>query len=299
MKPSKKLIFFGNERLATGVTTTAPVLQALIEAGYEITAVIANHRDPVSRQKRDLEIGPVAQAHGIPVILPGEKCSLASKVEKHLADAGILVAFGQIISQEVIDLFPSGIINIHPSMLPEYRGPTPIERAILDGASQTGVSLMKLQSKMDAGPIYAQKTLRLTGNETKQQLADNLLDLGKELLLQHLEAILDGSLQPKAQLEAKATYTSLLSKDDGLISWSKPAQQIEKEVRAYAGFPKSRTNISGNDVIVTKTRLAKDKNDGDLVMACGEGSFLEILELVAPSGKTILGAEFLRGYQKT
>ncbi len=271
MKKSNKLVFFGNERLATAAPTTAPTLRALVEAGYEIEAVITSHQDAVSRQKRDLEIGPVAQNYKIPVILPGENISLADKLKHHRTEAAVLVAYGRIIPQTVIDLFPKGIINVHPSLLPKLRGSTPIESAILDQLSQTGVTLMKITAQMDAGPIYAQKKLALGGRESKFELADKLGNAGAELLVNHLPQILDGSLETWPQDDSKATYTRLLAKEDGIVSWDKPAKQIECEVRAFLGWPKSQANVFGHNIIITKARVAKDQNDGDLVMECNPG----------------------------
>lgn len=297
MSKSKKLIFFGNERLATSVSTTAPTLRALIATGYEIEAVIANHEDPISRQKRGLEIGSLAHSHGIPVILPGKDIPLLTKLKNHQAEAAVLVAFGKIIPKEVIDFFPKGIINIHPSLLPKYRGPTPIESAILDGVKETGASLMKLDVKMDTGPIYAQRRLKLLGNETKQELSDKLLSLGAELLISELPQILDGSKKPVSQNDKVATYTKLIQKDYGQVDFQKPALLLEREVRAYAGWPQSLARIFGHDIIITKTQVVTSKTDGALVVACQPG-WLEIQELKAPSGKTMSGSEFLRGYSK-
>ena len=292
-----KLIFFGNERLATATVTLAATLKTLIAAGYSIEAIITGHADVVSRQKRDLEIGSIAHAHKIPVLLLEKEDNLADKLKGHQAEAAILVAFGRIIPQSIINLFPKGIINIHPSLLPKLRGPTPIETAILDGLTATGVSLMKLEAKMDAGPIYAQEKVALSQRETKVELANKLNKLGAELLVANLEAILDGSASAKAQIGSEATYTKLISKEDGVVDWQKPAEQIEREVRAYAGWPKSQAIILGHKIIVTKARIAESQNDGALVLKCNPG-WLEILELKAPSGKIVLGREFIRGYSK-
>lgn len=297
MKSSKRILFFGNERLATAVSTKAPTLRALLNAGYEVPAVIANYTPGTSRDSRRLEIVEVAHAYHIPVLMPDNLKQLIAQLSDYGAEAAVLVAYGKIIPQEVIDIFPKGIINIHPSLLPKYRGPTPVETAILDGAAKTGVSLMKLAAKMDAGPVYAQSELSISGGESKQQLADELLKLGRQLVLNHLPAILDGSAKAKSQDDSAATYTKLITKDDGLIDWRKPAERLEREVRAYAGWPKSQAKIHGQDVIVTKARVAKDQNDGTLVMECQPG-YLEILELIAPSGKTMSGKDFLLGYQK-
>ena len=292
-----KLVFFGNERLATATTTSAPTLRALVEAGYEIEAVITSHKEMVSRRKRDLEIGPVAHAYHIPVILPGGKDDLLSKLEKYRAEAAVLVAFGRIIPQEILDLFPKGIINVHPSLLPKLRGSTPVETAILNGLEETGVSLMKLVSEMDAGPVYAQKKVPLDGTETKYQLAEKLQQEGARLLIENLEDILSGRLEPKVQDETEATYSRLLTKADGHIDFSEPAEDIERKVRAYLGFPKTRARIHGRDVVITKARVAESAQDGILVIKCQPG-YLEILELTAPSGRTMSGADFMLGYRK-
>lgn len=298
MTKSKRLIFFGNERLATAVDTKAPTLRALVHAGYEIAAVVTNYTPGVSRSSRRLEIVEVAHAYHIPVLMPARLGEIEDRLKHSGAEAGVLVAYGKIIPQEVIDIFPDGIINIHPSLLPAYRGPTPIESAILDGVRQTGVSLMHIVAKMDAGPVFAQTKVELSSHETKQRLADKLLKLGSELLLEHLPAILDGSLQPKPQNEDKVSYTKLFSKEDGLMDWSKPAEVLQREVRAFAVWPRSVTTLYGQKIIVTKARVVKDEADGPLVMRCHSG-WLEIQELIAPSGRTMIGADFIRGYKKT
>jgi methionyl-tRNA formyltransferase len=296
MSKSKKLVFFGNERLATGLKSTgAPTLKKLIENGYEVTAVVSNFTAGRSRNARKLEIAEVAEQHNIPVMLPTHLGNIKDDIKEFNAGFGVLVAYGRIIPAEILDIFPHGIINIHPSLLPEYRGSTPIEQAILDGKKETGSSIMRLVNEMDAGPIYAQSKLELRGDETKEILAKNLLDLGSELLIDNLPAILDGSLQPKSQDNSKATYTKLLDKEDGLVNQKKPAEDIERQIRAFAGFPKSRVILNSQDIIITKARVAKDKSDGDLILQCSPG-FLEVQELIAPSGRSISGADFLRGY---
>ena len=291
------MIFFGNERLATGLKTSTPTLKMLIESGYQLKAVISSYTEATSRQKQPLEIAEVAKKNGLPLLLPDNLMSIKDDIAGYGAEAAVLVAFGRIIPSAIIDIFPKGIINIHPSLLPKYRGPTPIETAILDGANETGVSLMRLVAEMDAGPVYAQKRLSLTTSETKQEIADKLLACGRDLLKEHLPAILEGWLTPKPQNESDATYTKLIKKEDGKVDFGQPAEVIERQVWAFAGWPKSQAKIHGQDVIITKTRVAKDEKAGKLVMKCRPG-WLEIQELVGPSGKTMQGADFLRGYRK-
>lgn len=298
-----RLVFFGNERLATGVTTQTPVLKALIAAGYEIEAVIANHVDSQSRQGRDLEVGPVAQTHNIPIILSGHTIPIAEKVAKHQAELAVLVAFGQIVSQSVIDMFPHGIINIHPSLLPQYRGATPVETTILNGATTTGVSLMKLVKEMDAGPVFAQQEFNLSGHESKQKLANQLGELGAKMLIESLPKIVDGSLVAQPQI-GKPTFTKRISKQDGRLDPSKSAAQLEREVRAYVGWPKSYFDWQGKTYIVHKANVATAKIpkgelkvvDKKLLYGCKDGS-LEILE-IQPANKPKMNAEaFINGIQ--
>jgi methionyl-tRNA formyltransferase len=291
------LVFFGNERLATGVSTAAPTLRALVKAGYEVAAVAANHSEGVSRNKRGLEIVEVAHAYHIPVLIPDKLEDIAERLVKIGAEAGILVAFGKIIPQEIIDIFSKGIINIHPSMLPKYRGPTPVETAILDGAASTGVSLMSLGAKMDAGPVYLQEEVELTGRETKPELAKQLLHAGSQMLIANLEYILDGTLEPIPQDHNAASYTKMLDKKAGWTDFKQPAEQIERQVRAFLGFPKTRAKIFNNEIVITRVRVAKNQDDGHLVFKTQPG-YLEIQELIGPSGRSMSGADFIRGYRK-
>jgi methionyl-tRNA formyltransferase len=298
MSKSGKLVFFGNERLATGLKHIEPTaLKALVDNGYNIAAVVSHYHEGRSRNQRMLEIAEVAQTHNIPLLLPDNLKDIKQQLEDCKAEAAILVAYGKIIPADIIDIFPKGIINIHPSLLPKYRGPTPIEQAILDGVSETGISIMKLAPEMDAGPIFAQVKLSLSGQESKAELAQKFLQSGSELLIDNLGEILSGSLEPAPQNGSEATYTKLLTKEDGIIGWNEPAEFLERKVRAFAGFPKSRTQLFGHDVVITKARAAESEDDGVLVMKCKD-SWLEIQELTAPSGRTISGEEFIRGYKK-
>lgn len=298
MSKPKKLVFFGNERLATGVTTVAPTIQALIDSGHHVVAVVSSYSQGVSRSNRTLEIAEVAKSHSIPLLLPERPLEIIGQLKDYQADVGVLVAYGKILPQDIIDIFPNGIINIHPSLLPAYRGPTPVETAILDGAKTTGVSLMKLTSKMDSGAVFAQEIVKLDGRESKQKLADRLLGIGSQLLMKNLESILDGAVSPKPQNESKATYTQMIRKPDGEINWeAKTAERIEREVRAYLSFPKSRARVWDKyEVVITKSRVAADKDDGRLVIETKDG-YLEVLELVAPSGKLVSGSNFKLGYK--
>lgn len=301
---SKTILFFGNERLATGVSTTAPTLEALVQAGYHVAAVVSNFTQAQSRQARELEIEAVAKKHGIPLLLPASPADILDNLKAYKAEAGILVAYGRLVPEELINLFPKGIINIHPSLLPLHRGPTPIESTILEGRDKTGVSIMALAKEMDAGPVYAQSEVPLTGKETKQELADQLLEVGKAMLLEILPEILEGSVVALPQDESHANYDKLISKADGVLDWHKPAVQLEREIRAFAGWPKSRTVLSDKHLVITAAHV-EDKAlqpgqtlvDGkQLLVGTGEGSLS--IDRLKPAGKGEMDiAGFLAGYQ--
>jgi methionyl-tRNA formyltransferase len=275
----------------------APTLSALIEAGYHIAAVVANYEAGTSRTARTLEVAEVAKVHNIPVLLPDKPASIRDQLAGFGAEAAVLVAYGKLIPQSIIDIFPKGILNIHPSLLPQYRGSTPIEQAILDGASVTGVSIMRLVKAMDAGPIFAQAAMHIDDTVTKQALTQKLLELGGELLLETLPKVLDASLAPKPQDESKASYTSLIQKSDAMLDLTKSAERLAREVRAYAGWPKSKINLFDHTIIVTKARIVTNEHDGIIVLTCNPG-YLAIEELIAPSGRTMSAADFVRGYKR-
>lgn len=304
-KKSKTVVFFGNERLATGVFSHVPVLQALLADGYHVPAVvIAQNPAGPSRQQRRLEVAVIAEQHNIPVISPVDLVAAKSQLVSFEAQAAVLVAYGKIVPQAVLDLFPRGIINIHPSLLPQHRGPTPIENAILSGAKQTGVSLIRLEASMDSGPIYDQTSFRLKGNETKQAIADQAAAIGADMLLEHLPAILDGPLQPVPQDESKASYDQLISKADGILDWNKPAEALEREVRAYIDWPRSRTKLGSNDVIITKSHVVEASGEPGNIWREGQrlgvytSSGVLAIDSLIPAGKQEMPvAAFLAGYQ--
>lgn len=293
MNKSKKLVFFATDDFSL------PSLHKLIASGYDIAAVITKP-DAAAGRGRNLKspaVKSLAKKAGIAVWQPSQVLEIGGKLKPLKLDYGVLVAYGKLIPPAVLELFKGGIINVHPSLLPKYRGPSPIEAAILNGDRQTGVSLMKLTEGMDEGPVYAQATVDIPLDLDRILLGGYLASVGADLLIRKLPAILDGSLLPQQQNSRLASYTKLLTKADGQLKWSEPAPVIERKIRAYQGFPKPRAKIDGHQIVITKARLAESAADGALVMACRPG-FIEILELVAPSGRLISGADFSRGYQR-
>ena len=290
---SRPIVFFGTEEFS------ARFLETLIDGGYSIEAVVTKPDMKKGRGQKLTEplVKTMATRHGITVWQPHKLRDLHDDITKLGPVAGVLVSYGKIIPASIIELFDPGIINVHPSLLPRYRGPSPVEAAIMNGDTETGVSIMRLSKDMDAGPVYRQAALPLTGQETRLTLYETLGDLGIKTLLDNLPGILEGSLTPQPQDDSSASYCALLSKDDSLIDpQAVAAEEAQRHVRAYLGFPKSKVTVNDMTVIVTKAHVSDSKNT-TLDIPCRGGSVLAIDSLVAPSGKSMDAADFLRGYR--
>ncbi len=297
MNTSKTIVFFGTD------TFSVSALRHLIEAGYPVAAVITK---PDSRSGRGQQLVPpavkvLAMQHAIPVWQPNKISEIADEIKALGPDLlGVLSSFGRIIPQSIIDLFKPGILNIHPSLLPLYRGPSPIETALINGDDKTGASLMLLTAKMDAGPVYDQAEYPLHGTETQSELYEKLADLGSSLLVQHLPRIIDGSLQPVEQ-QGEPTYSRLLQKTDALVDpASDDAEYITRHVRAYELFPKTKIDLHGHMIVVTQAHTG-EATPGELAFpdpTNANGDSLVIDQLIAPSGRRMSGADFLRGYSR-
>jgi methionyl-tRNA formyltransferase len=289
---SKTIVFFGTEDFSL------TALRGLVEAGYNIAAVVTK---PDSKRGRDQKLTPpsvkvFALEHDIPVWQPAKLAEITADIQSLGESVGVLVSYGKIIPQSTIDLFSPGIINVHPSLLPLYRGPSPIESAIKNGDTQTGITIMQLAAGMDSGPIYTQMIHPLLGVETRPQLYQTLAGAGTAALLSTLPAILNGSLLPMPQNEDKAVYCKLLDKKD---AWLTPdqvtAQEAERLVRAQLDFPKSKITVLGHDIIITKAHISEESKT-PLDVVCRGGASLSIDELIAPSGRLVSAQAFLNGY---
>ena len=286
------IVFFGTE------DHSLIALKALVEAGYPIAAVVTKPDTPKGRGKKIAApaVKTFAAQSGIPVWQPAKLKDIISDIKRFDNPIGVLVSFGKIIPQSMLDLFTPGIINVHPSLLPLYRGPSPIESAIANRDNKAGVTIMKLEAAMDAGPIYVQVPYALDFTETKPELYNTLFTLGANLLVANLPKIVAGELQPTSQDESSATYCSLLSKDMAQLDLAQLTPgEAEARIRAHLGFPRSRVTVGSYDLIVTKAHGVITK-ETPLDLECANGAFLSIDEVIAPSGKTMSGAEFLRGY---
>ena len=259
-----------------------------------VAAVIVSQKEATGRKKRDLEIASA----GLPIYSLDE---LDTVLQTTKAEAGVLAAFGKIVPEKVIQAFPKGIINVHPSLLPRYRGSTPIETAILNGDNKTGVSLMALDKGMDTGNIYVQQEISIS-SETKQELADKLDSLAARMLEENIEDILNGKLKPSPQ-KGEPSYTQRLGKQMSEIDWDKSAIDIERQIRAYLGWPGSKTELAGVETSITKVSVIEKQGKPGTTFVhnkkpaiyCGQDAL--VLEELKPSGKSSMsGQSFLNGY---
>ena len=295
MKNKTSVVWFGNEQLAQGLErAVTPSFETLIRERYEIRGVVL----PSENKKNPFEIVKVAERAGVRVYYAQTTDEILELTRKLGAEVGVLASFGKIIPEAVIEAFPLGILNIHPSLLPKYRGTTPIESAILNGDKETGVSVMGLIKEMDAGPIYAQEKLALRGNESKQAVYEQLAEMGAKLLIRVLKEVVEGDYEPTEQDESQASFTQKLDKRAG---WLRPeefgAAELERQVRAYAGFPKSKYEFFGIACAVVRAYVG-DGAGSELDLKCKDGKYLCIDQLV-PAGRKVMGAaDFLRGYTR-
>lgn len=290
---TRPIVFFGTEEYSL------IALRTLVEAGYEVAAVVT--KPDTARGRGHKLVYPAVKTyaieHDIPVWQPDRVRDIIYDIKSLDKPVGILVAYGRIIPQSVIELFEPGIVNVHPSLLPLYRGPSPVEAAILNRDRKTGVTIMQLDREMDAGPIYMQVPYALDFTETKLELYDTLFTLGSNLLVQKLTEIVDGTLKPTPQSHSDATYCPLLTKADGQLDLSTLTPgEAEAKIRAYAGFPRTRARVADYDIIVTRAHGVMTKKT-PLDLECANGAFLSIDELIAPSGKQMTSVEFIRGYK--
>jgi methionyl-tRNA formyltransferase len=278
-------------------------LAILNDAGYTIVGVVTQPDRPAGR-KRTLTPPPVklaAQRLNIPLVQPQTLRDPAEldAIRALRPDVGIVVAYGEILRPAALEIPPLGYLNIHPSLLPLYRGPAPIAGAILAGDSETGVTVMQLDRGMDSGPILAQATVPLPHTARTGPLTEELMQLGARLLLDVLPRYVAGELALQPQDHSQATYTRMLKKSDGQIDWALPALVIERTIRAYDPWPGAFTWWNGQQLKLLSASIEADwsgheppgtiiaaTDDGPLV-ATGSGALA--LHEVQPAGKRAMG----------
>lgn len=290
------IIFFGTEDFS------AVSLQKLIDEGFKIAGIITK---PDSRKGRGQKfqapkVKQTGEKFNIPVLQPQKMSEITDFVKKFEKPVGVLVSFGRIIPQEIIDLFTPAIVNVHPSLLPKYRGSSPIESAILNGDEKTGVSLMKLSKEMDAGDVYSQEEIELSKTETASDLYKTCGEIGAEMLVQDLPKIISSEIKGLKQDDSQAEYCQLLKKSDALLSQDEQtAEQAEQQIRAFEIFPKSKIKLGEHLIIVKSAKVvSSNPENSPLTLKFAEGTFLKLERLITPNGKETTAESFGNGYLK-
>lgn len=297
-----RVIYLGTPQFAV------PTLEAIVGAGHEVLTVVTQPDRPRGRGQ-SIAFSPVkecALAHQLPVFQP-ERIRRPEAVEvlaaQH-ADIMVVVGYGQILPQTLIDAAPLGIVNVHASLLPRLRGAAPVQWAIARGDRVTGVTTMQIDAGLDTGDILLQSETNIGPEETSVDVAERLSHLGAALLLRTLEALAARSIEPQPQDDALATLAPLLRKQDGMIQWAQPAQAIHDVVRGLQPWPGAHTTFRGQPLRLWRTRpagVATDLAPGTLVIdsglfaATGQGQLLELLEVQAEGRKRVSGADFAHG----
>ena len=302
-----RLIFLGTPAFAV------PTLEATVKAGHEVAAVLTQPDRPRGRGQNPAA-SPVKQAAlglGLTVYQP-ERVRRPEAVEYLRGmgcDAMVVVGYGQMIPQVVIDLAPLGIINVHASLLPKYRGAGPIQWAIVRGEERTGVTTMRIDAGLDTGDMLLKAETGIGPEENAVELGRRLAVMGADLLVETLEGLREGRIVPEKQDDAQATLAPLLRKEDGAIDWTEPAQAIHNRVRGLQPWPGAQTSFRGAPLHLWKTRWSGlvqggEKSPGQMVslkpvvVACGEG-VLELLEVQLEGRKRISAADFANGQRLT
>ncbi len=306
MNKNTKIIFFGTPQYAV------PALEKLIESGIPVISVVTRADKPTGRKKTltPPPVKDIAKRHGIRVLQP-EKITdeFINKIRQENPDLFVVVAYGKILPKKLIDIPKHGSINIHPSLLPLYRGPSPLQYQILDGLTKSGVSIMLMDEKMDHGPIIANFESDILESDNCETLGKKLFQIGADNLPETICKYIAGDIVPKQQDHDKATYCEIIKKEDGKIDWNSSADYIEKMTRAYHPWPGAFSQIEGIDVKIIKAKVsnltlkqtfpgkASFEND-KLLISCGNCTTLEVL-IIQPSGKKQMkGSDFARGYIK-
>jgi methionyl-tRNA formyltransferase len=276
-----KIVFLGTPEFSV------KPLEALVNAGYQIIGVITAPDKPVGR-KMVLTPPPVkisAQKHNIPVYQPENKTELLEMMKKIRPDLAVVAAFGMIFTKEILEIPKHGFLNIHASLLPRWRGASPIQSAILAGDEEIGITIMLINEKMDEGPILAKSEIRSTKSETYKELEEKLADLGEKLLIETIPKWIDGEIKPQPQDNSKATYCKKITKDDGLVDLNAESPEIiERKIRAFFPWPGAYITINNKRLIITQADI--------------ENGTLKIRR-VKPEGKNEMNfADYLRGNPK-
>lgn len=299
-----KVIFMGTPEFSVGT------LKALAEAGHEVVLAVTQPDKPKGRGGR-MQYPPVkemALEYGIPVFQPKKirapEC--VEELRKYEADIMVVIAFGQILPKEILEMTPYGCVNVHASLLPKYRGAAPIQWAVINGEKVTGVTTMQMDEGLDTGDMLLKTEVPITEEETGESLHDKLAKAGAALCVETLAKLQEGSIIPEKQGESPTAYAKMLDKKLGNIDWTKSAVEIERLVRGLNSWPSAYTYWNKKVVKIWKASVTDENSNeqaGTVVKVEKDGFYvqtgnglLKVLELQIPGKKRMDAGAFLRGY---
>ncbi|WP_029522671.1 methionyl-tRNA formyltransferase [Persephonella sp. KM09-Lau-8] len=301
-----RIVFWGTPDFA------AESLKALLNSKHQVVGVVTQPDKPKGRGKKltPPPVKVVAQEAGIPVFQP-EKVKnnkeLYEKLKKLNPDIFVVVAYGKILPKEIIELPKYKTINVHASLLPEYRGAAPIHRAIMEGKEKTGVCIMEITEELDAGDIYECVEVPITPEDDIVSLHDKLASEGAKLLVEVLDKIEKGEITKTPQEHSKATYAKPIQKEEGKIDWNRPAKEIFNQIRALKVWPKAFTKFRDKEIKILAAQIIDENSTGKageivkiikgkgFVVQTGKGQLL-ITKVQFPNSKAITADEAVRGY---
>ena len=298
-----KIVFMGTPDFAAGA------LKSLIEAGHEITAVVTQ---PDKAKGRSQELLPppvkvVALEHGIPVLQPVriKRPEEVEKLKQYPADIYVVAAFGQLLSQEILDIPEFGCLNIHASLLPKYRGASPIQHVIIDGEEKTGITIMQMDAGLDTGDMLYQKEIVISPKDTYASLHDKLMVLGGEAIVEALPLLEQGKLVPRKQEDALSCYAHLIDKTMGELDFTKSAEILDRLIRGLNPWPSAYTTYHGKQLKVWEAEPVKSPKAGtpgeilavekDAVLVAAVSGALRITSLQLSGKKRMSAHDFLLG----
>lgn len=302
-----KVIFMGTPDFSVGT------LEALIDAGHEVALVVTQPDKPKGRggKMQYTPVKEVAVAHNIPVYQPKRirEPECIEELRKYNADIMVVIAFGQILPKEILEMTPYGCVNVHASLLPSYRGAAPIQWAVINGEKVSGVTTMQMNEGLDTGDMLLKVEIPLDEKETGGSLHDKLAEAGARLCVETLDALKAGTVTPEKQGDSPTAYAKMLDKHMGKIDWKMSAKEIERLIRGLNPWPSAYTRWNENDkgMKIWEAEVAEgqtDKAAGTVVEVAKDGFFvqtgdglLKITALQIPGKKRMDAAAFLRGYQ--
>lgn len=300
-----KIIFMGTPDFSVGT------LEALVEAGHEVVLAVTQPDKPKGRGK-EMQFTPVKECalkHNIPVYQPRRvrEAECVEELRKYEADIMVVVAFGQILPKEILEMTPYGCVNVHASLLPKYRGAAPIQWSIIDGEEVTGVTTMQMDEGLDTGDMLLKTEIPIDAKETGGSLHDKLADAGAKLCVETLKALEEKTVIPVPQGETTTSYAKMLDKQLGNIDWNQSGITIERLIRGLTPWPSAYTGWNGKVMKIWDAQVmegSSDKEPGTIVkvekdaffVQTGEG-LLKVCELQIPGKKRMDSGAFLRGYQ--